>query len=207
MVDRERETRRPVLMGLQEDAPPAATQVESAKQRRARERREEIHEQVVGGWRSLGQGISNLGRGIASLPAKANQAVANMLVEGQRQAWGLEDAPGPGPTISEIAYRFATGDHRTAPPPPKPREDGVTRKDPLSAETIGAITEDQAFVASTKQRLHEVASNFKLFETLYGENLSPQAQAALDEAYDQAVLAVEQINDEINNKLAQLQAG
>lgn len=194
-------------MGLQGDAPPAATQVESAKQRRARERREEIHEQVVGGWRSLGQGISNLGRGIASLPAKANQAVANMLVEGQRQAWGLEDAPGPGPTISEIAYRFATGDHRTSPPPPEPRDDGVTRRDPLSAETIGAITEDQAFVASTKQRLHEVASNFKLFETLYAENLSPQAQAALDEAYDQAVLAVEQINDEINNKLAQLQAG
>src|SRR5690606_37786298 len=118
MVDRARETRRPVLMGLQGDAPPAATQVESAKQRRARQRREEIHEQVVGGSRSLGQGISNLGRGIASLPAKANQAVFNMLVEGQRQAWGLEVVPGPGPSLSEIAYRFATRDFRTEPPPP-----------------------------------------------------------------------------------------
>src|SRR5690606_26365599 len=207
MVDRERETRRPVLMGLQGDAPPAATQVESAKQRRARQRREEIHEQVVGGWRELGQGISNLGQNIAELPGRANRAFGEFLVRGQRQAWGLEEAPGPGPSLSEIAYRFATGDFGSEPPPPKPREDGVTRRDPLSAETIGAITEDQAFVASTKQRLHEVASNFKLFETLYAENLSPQAQAALDEAYDQAVLAVDQINDEINNKLAQLQAG
>src|SRR5690606_22786892 len=155
----------------------------------------------------LGQGIANVGRGIAQLPARANQAVYNYLAKGQRHAWGIEPAPGLGPSIPELAYRFATRDFGTEPPPPEPR-DTVTRKEPLSAATVGAITEDQAFVASTKQRLSEVASNFKLFETLYAEgNLSPQAQAALDEAYDQSVLAVDQINDEINNKLAQLQAG
>src|SRR5690606_38565230 len=127
MVDRERETRRPVLMGLQGDAPPAATQVESAKQRRARQRREEIHEQVVGGWRELGQGISNLGQNIAELPGRANRAFGEFLVRGQRQAWGLEEAPGPGPSLSEIAYLVSNGYLRSVTLPTKLSDHCVSR--------------------------------------------------------------------------------
>ena len=67
--------------------------------------------------------------------------------------------------------------------------------------------EVEQFASQTQTQLDRVSQRMTLFEKLYTEQLSPEARTALDEAYGVAVQEVDELNEQITNRLAQLQAG